>query len=42
MNYPRVKVLPHGETVTVTEVKNGFGRVKAGWCSMHYLKKVSG
>ena len=31
-----------GETVTVTEVKNGFGRVKAGWCSMQYLRKVSG
>lgn len=40
--YPRVKVLPRGETLTVTEVKNGFGRVKAGWCSMQYLKKVSG
>lgn len=35
-----VGYVKNGETVTVTEVKNGFGRVKTGWCSMQYLRKV--
>ena len=39
MNYPRVKVLPHGATVTVYEIRFGWARIAQSgqWVSAGYL-----
>ena len=39
MNYPRVKVLPHGATVTVYEIRSGWARIAQSgqWVSAGYL-----
>ena len=38
--YNTVGYLKNGQTVTITKESNGFGKMKSGWCSMQYLRKV--
>ena len=41
LNYPEIGKLKKGESVTVYETKNGFGRIGTGkWASMGFLKKA--
>ena len=40
-SYAVVEIIHRGTEVTVTEQKNGFGKIADGrWCAMEYLKKV--
>lgn len=39
-NYGKVKALKYNTKITVTKVKNGWGKIKDGWICLEYTKKI--